>query len=213
MHRHFLKPLNVDRAFKPKKLKMKYKILLVILLLFTNINQAQENLEPKKFFEYFFKNSTEKIIYTEFNFQDFEEIAESLKYNSTLKRNNINSESNKLPDSISLTSQELKYVMEQFKQNNGKKLSPSLIPNSQHISRKKVDKIFSERDKGWTYFKKNFGKRLFSFSKPVYLRNNSICFFYFSSSCGSLCGSGGFSVYIKVNGIWYSYNSLSLWMS
>jgi hypothetical protein len=188
------------------------KLQILAILFFINL-QAQENLEPKKFFEYFFKNTTEKIIYTEVYFHDFEEITESLKYNSTLKCDNINSESKKLPDSISLTSQELKYVIEQFEQNNGKKLSPSLIPNSKHILRKKVDKIFSERDKGWTYFHKNIGKKIYSFSKPVYLRNNSICFFYFSSGCGSLCGGGGFSVYIKVDGIWYSYRSLSMWIS
>ena len=187
----------------------------IITILFFATLQAQNKTESGRFFSDMFKNRKDKIIYTEQYFHELEDIETSIRSHMTLHKIEIeNANQPKTPsDSINLTKHELDYVITELKKHNGHKISQNLIPNSKHICRRKVDKIFKDGSKQWPYFNKKFGKNLNSFSRPIFLRNNSICFFYSSNSCGSLCGSGGLSVYVKENGIWYFYDSVYMWIS
>jgi hypothetical protein len=54
---------------------------------------------------------------------------------------------------------------------------------------------------------------IFSFTTPVFLRENSLCFFYYSVACGQLCGEGKFVVYRKINGKWEHYFTIWEWIS
>lgn len=56
-------------------------------------------------------------------------------------------------------------------------------------------------------------KKMYSFSKPIFLRHNTICIFYNSYFCGMECGEGNFFVYLKENGKWKRWIFLYGWQS
>ena len=92
---------------------------------------------------------------------------------------------------------------------------PGLLDSSRLIKADTVTKIFKNGDlfSGWDYFRKNYGRELYSFSKPIFLRNNTICLFYFGDRCGELCGEGGLYIYIKKNGVWKMKYPVYSWVS
>lgn len=53
----------------------------------------------------------------------------------------------------------------------------------------------------------------YSFSKPIFIRNDTICIFDYGYGCGSTCGDGSLAVYRKVNGTWQKWILLSAWIS
>lgn len=55
--------------------------------------------------------------------------------------------------------------------------------------------------------------KLFNFSRPVFLRSNSICVFYQQSSCGGLCGHANLGLYRKLNGRWILVWTFFQWIS
>ncbi len=56
-------------------------------------------------------------------------------------------------------------------------------------------------------------KSLSFFSKPIFIRSNSICFVYASNTAGALDGSGGWNVYKKENGKWVRWIKFADWAS
>lgn len=56
-------------------------------------------------------------------------------------------------------------------------------------------------------------KTLSFFSKPIFIRSNSICFMYSSNTSGALDGSGAWNVYKKENGKWVRWIKFAEWAS
>jgi hypothetical protein len=54
---------------------------------------------------------------------------------------------------------------------------------------------------------------LFNFTRPVFLRDNSICVFYQQNSCGALCGYGRLGLYRKLSGKWILVWTYYQWIS
>ena len=52
----------------------------------------------------------------------------------------------------------------------------------------------------------------YSFSRPIFLRENTLCLFYYGVSC-HLCGERKFSFYINQKGRWSEYLIIFLWQS
>ena len=52
----------------------------------------------------------------------------------------------------------------------------------------------------------------YKFSKPIFLRQNSLCLFYYGVSC-PMCGERKFAFYIKQKGKWTEYLTIFLWQS
>jgi len=59
----------------------------------------------------------------------------------------------------------------------------------------------------------SYRHNLYSFSKPIFFRNNTLCILYKAYSCGEECGEGDVSVYKFENGKWKYWISLSHWVS
>ena len=53
-----------------------------------------------------------------------------------------------------------------------------------------------------------FGNGIVDMSYPCFLRNNTICLFYWGLHCGMTCGHGTLSVYVKRDGRWKEFTSL-----
>lgn len=50
---------------------------------------------------------------------------------------------------------------------------------------------------------------VFTFNKPVYLRNNTLCFLTFTALCGTECGQSEMSFYKKESGEWRKWLVIS----
>ena len=54
--------------------------------------------------------------------------------------------------------------------------------------------------------------RLYSFSRPVFIRNQTLCIFCSGYSCGPRCGYGEVSVFRKISGKWSRWFKLTTWV-
>jgi hypothetical protein len=113
------------------------------------------------------------------------------------------------------TKREKQYINNEIKQMGSLCWQPGLLDSSRLIKTDTVTKIFKGGNlfAGWSYFRNNYGHDLYSFSKPIFLRNNTICLFYFGSSCGHLCGGGGLYIYVRENGVWKMKYPVYTWVS
>ncbi|GAB3281375.1 hypothetical protein GCM10027347_56990 [Larkinella harenae] len=62
--------------------------------------------------------------------------------------------------------------------------------------------------------KKQYGSRYYSFSKPIFIRNHSVCIFYVEYSCFSMkCGEGKLMVFKQTKTGWVPWMELYKWIS
>jgi hypothetical protein len=115
-------------------------------------------------------------------------------------------------DSLILTPKELARVKKQLK-NQQQSWLTGCLQNVKLIPKDTISYVFKNMGKGWDYFHKTYGDRLYRISTPIFLRKNSICLFYWSYGCGPLCGQGTLALYKKENGKWVHYWSLLDWIS
>jgi len=88
-----------------------------------------------------------------------------------------------------------------------------LVPQLKMISADTIKSIFADRLKSWRYFYNKYGLYIHEFTKPIFLRNNTICIFYKQFVCGDLCGFGTFDVYLLKEGKWVAEYHISSWIS
>ncbi|HEY9005910.1 MAG TPA: hypothetical protein VIM75_07240 [Ohtaekwangia sp.] len=98
----------------------------------------------------------------------------------------------------------------------------SLKPDSSHVdfyidreivSSDTIDALLQNPEKGWPYFRKKYREGYYTVSKPIFFRENTLCLFSYSYSCGMLCGGGNISIYKKTLFGWRSYISFYDWIS
>ncbi|WP_395052780.1 hypothetical protein [Flavobacterium sp.] len=167
-----------------------------ILFLFVFIpSHSQNNTEEEKFISYFIENELpKKIIYIEIIEPNITEyIVEDLKSNKELFRDK-NSNNDNLPEKIQLTEDETKQTIKEILIGNENGWMKNKLPKMKYVSYEKL-KLNKKRI--------NF----FSFSKPIFLRNNSICIFY----SGNLDG-GTLTIYYKLKETWNYFSSLTEWV-
>lgn len=111
------------------------------------------------------------------------------------------------------TKAELAYITQQSKQPPIEKWTAELIPNTNFVSADTINQIFKDRQKGWDYFYKKFGRGFYSYSAPIFFRNNTYCVFYTSHHCGWLCGGGRLNLYKKEGNKWKIVKSYCNWIS
>ena len=87
------------------------------------------------------------------------------------------------------------------------------FPKATLISYDTFKAIFKDSYKGWTYFSLHYGTRLYTISKPIFLKNNTYCLFYHGYTCGILCGSGKISLYKLELNKWIEVRSYWDWES
>lgn len=88
-----------------------------------------------------------------------------------------------------------------------------LLPAARWVESDTVRNIFNKRELRWTYFNRQYGNRLVTYSAPIFLRNSTYCIFQAGYSCGSLCGAGNLSLYQKKNGSWQLVKSYFEWIN
>lgn len=87
------------------------------------------------------------------------------------------------------------------------------LVNATLISADTVQSLYEGKGDIGNYLGTHYGARtLYTLSKPVFLRNNSLCIFYKETECGMLCGSGTFAIYKREKGQWKWYMVLESWV-
>lgn len=186
-----------------------YSIILFPLLTFCLSIYSQPFSEKNIFLKDVLKQGKE-IRYLASNLGKYQikEISESLE-GDTIKAN-ISIIEGKANSMLIPTVKEKKKIRRSIKRLGSYRWSSKKKMNLKVISRDSLNKIFDyNNDLGWKYFHRKYGEGFYSFSKPIFLRNKTICIFYSSYSCGGLCGESEFGVYKKINGMWTLYMVLN----
>lgn len=169
--------------------------ITITFLLFCFIMQAQKKSEAENFvIDFFKKQKIDKITYTEKIWPHFlEEIKDALK-KTTLQiwDTRFPKETDEIPISILFTNKEMDYVYNEIEKNNKNGWAKGKLENSEFIASENSEKYYG----------------IYSFSKPVFLRNNTICIFYSDGN-----ESGSLATYIKINGEWKYYSGFFEWVN
>jgi len=189
-------------AVIPRNL-MKIRTFILFVALFSSYSiMAQKDDESVKFLNDYIKSYTKnKIIYTERIWPShLDGIKRSLAKDATqLRENASNNKGVVLPEKIVFTEKEMKYVYEEIEKNSNNGWAKNKVVDAQFIARDTIETYMQKKSRFYTYY---------SFSKPIFLRNNSICIFYFEESDG-----GSLSTYVKVNGSWTYFARFYSWVS
>lgn len=103
-----------------------------------------------------------------------------------------------------LTNNEKKYLLRKIDEQQGFVWPDNLFQNIQKSNLE---------EKNPTSKLKNSFQKIYSFSKPIFIRNHTICIFYYGYYCGGECGKGIIEIYHKVNDKWTTWISIVQWIS
>ena len=176
---------------------------------------SQDHSQVQTFLNDYFKSNKKGILYSddiENNYID--QLIRTISTNQVKLYTNSSSH-NKKPsnDIISLTDKEKEYLKKELNSQRGKLWEDNLLKSSKIISRDTLISIFSKTFDRWEYFHKKYGESYYSFTKPIFIRDNSICFFYFSFFHDTSFAGGEFAVYKRLNGKWEYYMTIWEWTS
>jgi hypothetical protein len=116
-------------------------------------------------------------------------------------------------DTILLTEEEKKTIKKRVRLFPKEKWQKEFPTNVQIINRDTINRIFSDKNRGWKYYHAVYGDRFYSFSKPIFLKERNLCIFYYDYACGGLCGYGLLAIYRKEGTEWKLFYSISQWVS
>ena len=198
-----------------KKLPMKYSISIFLIFTLINTSFAQNDRSELIFLEGLIRNNQPegKIIYTDkINKNDLDKIKSKFKKNTIYDISKTRNQS-----FIILTKQEKKYLFQQLEIARRPYWKENIFPGSQLIIE---EDAFNYIKKTTQEYLENYNKptnsetdrmnlvknyqrpNIFKFSKPIYLRNRSVCLIYFASICGNPCGFDELCFYKIANNTW-----------
>lgn len=186
---------------------MKYFIFILLLLGTTNSTYSQTDVFEKKFIRWYYQDK-EPIVYVN-------ALSNGIisKIKEDLLKDTIRSFSTNFVDALIISRQERSEIDSQLNELEDKGWINNVLNNSKMIDRDIVNNILKDRAYGWDNFNIKYGLGFHSFSKPIFIRNNTICFFYNDFSCPNTCGSGELAVYKIENGNWKKWLILYSWIS
>jgi hypothetical protein len=177
---------------------LKHAILFLFSFALFDATYAQNDPASQKFIRSVF--AYDGIVYSSML---NEEIIAKMK--DAFKRDTIFSmfktEEGKFADTLVFSQEEKRYIETKITNLKFNAWRPGLIENSKFIQTNYLKKMVSKPG-GWQYFHRHFGSVVYWFSKPIFVRNNTLSIFYIGYSCDGLCGSENLSVYVKVNNKW-----------
>jgi len=185
---------------------MKYLVFFLVIVIFINSVKAQNEKASYNFIrKVVTAQNDEKILYCDsISPYAIAEIKRALFDSGT---------SNKFV----LTTNEKKYVRAELNKMRKYVWRDSLFQNSILIKKDSINYAFGKSNSanmdGWDYFKRHFGQGYYDFSKPIFIRNGTMCIFYRGENCGWLCGEGFVGVYVKKGKKWILKYELSSWVS
>ena len=177
------------------------KILLTIfLLLFFLFGKAQQDDKTRAFLNYVRERvfKEDSLFYTEdLNDITLAEMRKHLLKDTIWIYKQLGEGKLQRIDSIILSKYEKKYIEEQLAEQAGKIWNDNLLEKSKLTSRDTTYKKY-----GYSRLPNDYKpKTIYSFSRPIFLREDSICYFYYQEVQAGL-GYGQLGLYRSENGKW-----------
>jgi len=116
-------------------------------------------------------------------------------------------------DRLVLTQQERSYIQNEIKLQSDVTWTSQLFENGKVLTQATLDSLYRGSADSWTYFKEHYGSSLYRFSKPIFIRKNSLCLFYYSYICGNRCGAGKLRIFRKAGATWVPWLVAYQWES
>lgn len=113
-------------------------------------------------------------------------------------------ETNKI-DSIEFDDTEIRYIIDRANKLNDNHWSENIFPNARIIYPSEFEKHFNTI--GYLDPIEKLCYNIYTFSNPIFLRNNTLCFFYSEEKTFSNL-NGEFSLYIYKNKNWMLYSTI-----
>lgn len=170
------------------------KLIKTLFLIAFLSSYSQKKTEEERFLDYFIKKELQpKVRYTDKIKPDYIEyiIEEFNLRNEQFRDLSINYRN--LPEKIVFTKNEVEQTVNEILISNENGWIKNKLPKMNYVS---YEELVSNK-KIINYF---------SFSKPIFLRNNSICIFYVDNLNG-----GALNVYYKVNQNWNYFSNIFDW--
>ncbi|MNK69660.1 hypothetical protein D3C87_890530 [compost metagenome] len=186
---------------------MKHIFFSILLFCFgshLSVNGQNKSLS-NTFLQRHFKH-LEPIIYTNAISIGLEKEFLSIFNHDTLRNNQSEA-------MLILTKVEKERIYNEIGKLNQRFVDKDLLKKSCFLPKEKLDLILKDQVGGWADFYKKYGKGYYSFSKPIFIRDNSICIFFFNYTCGVLCAKGELTVYKKSGKKWVKWFILNDYIS
>lgn len=113
-------------------------------------------------------------------------------------------------DSLVFSGSEMIYVKEQMNLLKKHVWQEKLLPHAKRLTDEAADSLFARLKKTPEPLETKLCTSVHRFSKPFFLRDNTVCFFYYSER-NVAYASGECWIYLKVNGEWRRYTPLYRW--
>ncbi|RYZ27120.1 MAG: hypothetical protein EOO10_13655 [Chitinophagaceae bacterium] len=179
-------------------------IFVLVSISFRSLAQSNEKLNS--FFQDFLRSSgiAVPVLYTDDmpNWGLSERIRAVDKDTIHGWNRNKMQEANRGRDSLVLTAEERAFLVQEVNQQKGKRWQQGVIQGARLIPRDSLPMSFKTARSDWNKLQSNYGKEYYSFSQPIFLRGDSLCFFYFEQHCGYECANAEFVIFRKVKGYW-----------
>jgi len=101
-----------------------------------------------------------------------------------------------------LTADDKKLLKKQFNNPSSGYWVNDLVTNSKSIRNDSLSRILFDKEKGWAFFHREFGKAYFQISDPIFIRNNSLAFVTLIQMQGNSAGYKLLYVYKKQGQTW-----------
>lgn len=196
------------------------KFLTLIILAIINISLSAQtiNTKSREFIIHFYKeriNNTKLLIYKKGIYtSELNNLIKPFQENNIFIKWERVDNKTKILDSIILTKEENKYIIDQLQQQKDTSLWNNLnIPNSFIISQDTLSSIFIDKQKSWIYFYKIYGSGYNDFTMPIFFRNDQYCLFYYGNYCSYLCGEGELAIYKLEKNIYKKWLTIYQWQS
>lgn len=187
-------------------------------LILTILDGYSQDQETKVFLQNFFV-TTPKVVYTDaispFQFEQVKGALNESLSQDTIYIKELRSYKGKpkvvLTGVLVLTKEEKQSIRQKINNLKDTRWGKNLLTNSVLIPRQTLDYILKDSNRSKAYFKDRYSPRVYSFSKPIFIRNNSLCFFYVESSWGQDSAGGEFMIFRKEKGFWKRWTTIYVW--
>lgn len=184
-----------------------FKFITFLFFVSTKIfGQINSDLETKEVLKSFVKDKREVFLLPSINNYKIQELNQAFS-TSTFRRTIRYAETGKtISDTIFLTKPERLYIdsciqsLSSFRWTNSEKKKCGL----ERFSLIENDTLKKFPD---------FNYSIYSIVKPIFIRQNSICFLFYDYACGSLCGHGELMILTKQNNNWIRWWTILQWDS
>ncbi len=202
---------------------MKCPAILILLLLYSNFTVNGQSTKQyldltKQFTDSIFsgihKNHKQVILSETINASTFYYCKSILSFDTFYKRTAFDNGKTIKIDTFTFSKDERKIIDSCYSDYSNFIWASNLINDAIILSRDTVNTIYDSHAIDIDIYLENcYGdRRLFSLTKPIFLRDNSFCIFYEESDCGILCGEGSLIIYKKENEKWNPYMTLAEWV-